>query len=120
MRTPDSRKTAKKRQTEQRVVEEMIALYCKKQHGTRTADGLCRDCQTLLDYARARSARCPFMEQKTFCSNCPVHCYQPAMREQIRTVMRFSGPRMLFYHPWMALWHLISSGLEKRKNRKKD
>ena len=39
------------------------------------------------------------MESKTFCSNCRVHCYCPDMREKIRMVMRFSGPRMLFYHP---------------------
>ncbi len=29
------------------------------------------------------------------------------MKEKIKTVMRFSGPRMLIYHPIMAIRHLI-------------
>ena len=45
----------------------------------------------------------PFMETKTFCSQCKVHCYKKDKREQIRKVMRFSGPRMLVYHPIMAV-----------------
>ena len=35
------------------------------------------------------------------------------MREKIRKVMRFSGPRMLFYHPVLAVWHLVCSVKEK-------
>ncbi|MFR0987431.1 MAG: nitrous oxide-stimulated promoter family protein [Frisingicoccus sp.] len=56
------------------------------------------------------------MEKKTFCVNCRVHCYKPDMRERIRVVMRFSGPRMIFYHPGLAVWHLVSSKKEKRRN----
>ena len=33
-------------------------------------------------------------------------CYKPEMREQIRTVMRWSGPRMLFVHPVLAVLHM--------------
>lgn len=58
------------------------------------------------------------METKTFCSNCKVHCYKPDMREKIREVMRFSGPRMLFYHPIMAIRHVMESRKEKRKLEK--
>ena len=47
-----------------------------------------------------------------------VHCYQPQMREQIRQVMRFSGPRMLLYHPVLAVWHLICSKKESKKETK--
>lgn len=113
-----AQKTERKRKREQRVVTEMIALYCRKNHGAGQAvetGGLCPECQKLCEYARARSEHCPFMEQKTFCSNCQVHCYKPDMRERIRQVMRFSGPRMFLYHPGMALWHLISSKREKRR-----
>ena len=94
----------------------MIALYCRKNHKEYEKGELCPQCRKLLDYARARSQHCPFMEQKTFCSNCKVHCYKPEMREQIRSVMRFSGPRMLLYHPLLALWHVISSVREKKRN----
>lgn len=98
------------------MVGDMIALYCRRNHRSRKGE-LCPECQALLDYACQRSDRCPFMETKTFCSNCRVHCYGPEMREKIRTVMRFSGPRMLFHHPVMALWHVVSTMTEKRKHR---
>ena len=75
---------------------------------------MCPVCQQLSDYAKLRSQKCPFMEEKTFCANCKVHCYKPEMREQIRKVMRFSGPRMLLYHPVLAVWHLICSVKEKK------
>ena len=38
---------------------------------------------------------------------CPVHCYRPEMREQIRKVMLWAGPRMIWYHPVDAIRHLI-------------
>lgn len=107
-------KTAEsKREKEKRIVGEMIKLYCKKQH--KVKKGLCPECQALKEYAELRSDKCPFMESKTFCSNCKVHCYKKEMREKIRQVMRFSGPRMIFHHPVMAINHLIQSKKEKRK-----
>jgi hypothetical protein len=36
------------------------------------------------------------------------------MREKIREVMRFSGPRMIFHHPITAVRHVIESKKEKR------
>ena len=116
-RTKHTMNTEEKRKKEQRVVEEMIRLYCRKHH--KGYDGktgrLCPVCQQLSDYAKLRSEKCPFMEKKTFCSNCKVHCYQPEMREKIRRVMRFSGPRMLLYHPIMAMWHVVCTLREKRR-----
>ena len=101
-----------KREREKAVVSEMIALYCRRQHGRK--NGLCPECTALNTYARQRSGKCPFMETKTFCSNCKVHCYKNAnqeigveMREEIRTVMRFSEPRMIFRHPVMAVRHVL-------------
>lgn len=104
--------TAQKRQREKEVVELMIRLYCRRHHGSKA---LCRDCRELLEYAQSRSEHCPFMENKTFCSNCRVHCYKPAMREKIRRVMAYSGPRMIFYHPILALSHVYYSLREKRR-----
>ena len=91
----------------------MIALYCRNKHGKR--QGLCPNCAALDSYARERSDKCPFMETKTFCSNCRVHCYKPEMREKIRAVMRFSGPRMLFVCPVQTVRHVIETRKEKRK-----
>lgn len=106
-------KTEKKRQREKKMVSQMIALYCKKKHHSK--EGLCPECAALDAYARMRSDKCPFMETKTFCSNCKVHCYKPEMREKIREVMRFCGPRMLFHHPVAAVRHVIESRREKKK-----
>lgn len=99
------------------MVSGMIALYCRKKHGTK--EGLCPDCAALEAYARQRSDKCPFMETKTFCSNCKVHCYRKDMAQQIRQVMRYAGPRMLLHHPILALRHVWESTREKqRQNRR--
>lgn len=102
-----------KRNREKILVSQMISLYCRKNH--RTKNGLCSECRELDDYAKLRSEKCPFMETKTFCSNCKVHCYKPEMREKIRKVMRFSGPRMIFHHPIPAIRHIIETKKEKKR-----
>lgn len=106
-------KTEKKRLREKKIIFYMISLYCHKNH--KTKKGLCNECQSLLSYSEERSDKCPFMENKSFCSNCQIHCYKPEMREKIRRVMRFSGPRMILKHPIMAIRHVISSKREKRQ-----
>ena len=119
-RTEHIMNTEEKRKKEQRVVEEMIRLYCRKHHkGYDRKNGrLCPVCQQLSDYAKMRSEKCPFMEKKTFCSNCKVHCYQSEMREKIRQVMRFSGPRLLLYHPILVMWHVICTLREKKEENR--
>ncbi|RPI54772.1 MAG: nitrous oxide-stimulated promoter family protein, partial [Chloroflexi bacterium] len=82
----------------------MIELYCRQVHGS--AD-LCPRCAALRTYARQRLQKCPFQEGKTTCARCPVHCYKPQMREEIRAVMRYAGPRMLLRHPILAMLHLL-------------
>lgn len=106
-------KIESKREREKQTVALMICLYCRKKHGTK--DTLCPACEALQNYAMARSDKCPFMATKTFCSNCRVHCYKPDMREKIREVMRFSGPRMLLHHPVMAVRHVIEGRKEKKR-----
>ena len=103
--------TAEKREREKQLVSEMIRLYCRGRHKTR--NGLCVECRMLEEYSRQRSEKCPFMETKTFCSNCRVHCYRPEMREKIREVMRYAGPRMLFHHTSLALRHAAESKKER-------
>lgn len=102
-----------KRNWEKKLVSQMILIYCRKKHHTK--NGLCKECSELNEYAKLRSEKCPFMETKTFCSNCKVHCYKPEMREKIRAVMRFSGPRMIFYDPIAAIRHIIENKKEKRR-----
>ncbi len=98
---------------EQKTVEAMIALYCRGQkhaHGDRPSSGsggLCDSCHQLADYARTRLNKCPYAEDKPTCAVCPIHCYQRLQKERIREIMRYSGPRMIFRHPVLALFHLI-------------
>lgn len=89
----------------------MIGIYCHDTHGVKKG-ALCGECQELLEYARLRLRHCPFQERKTTCGNCQRHCYKPAMREKIRNIMRYSGPRMIWHHPLMAIRHMID-GLRK-------
>jgi predicted amidophosphoribosyltransferase len=90
---------------ERKTLEAMIDLYCQGLHNS--GDGLCPECHALRDYARQRLQKCPYQEGKTTCAKCPTHCYKPAMREQIRAVMRYAGPRMPVRHPLMTLQHMV-------------
>jgi hypothetical protein len=93
---------------ERKTICLMIALYCRKKHATTPATFcLCPECQQLVDYAMQRIERCPFKADKPTCAKCTVHCYKPAMRQQVRQVMRYAGPRMLLYHPLLAIAHLL-------------
>ena len=102
---------------ERQTVALMIALYCRDRHGTKHQ--ICEDCRQLEEYARIRLKDCPFQENKTTCGNCPIHCYKPAMREKIRTVMRYAGPRMMWHHPLQALGHMIDGRRKKPGPKKK-
>jgi hypothetical protein len=90
---------------EMRTVSAMIALYCSEQHKSHGA--LCAECDQINNYAMERLRRCPFQESKTTCAQCQVHYYQIVMRERIRAVMRYAGPRMLYRHPVLAVQHLL-------------
>ena len=123
-----------KLEREKRIVVEMIALYCRANcdhaNGAEPCvrvrggavecviDTLCPSCAELARYACERSDRCPYQETKTFCVNCSTHCYRPEMRERIREVMRFSGPRMIFHHPVAAIRHVVETRAEQRRLRK--
>lgn len=91
---------------ETRTVELMIRMHCRDVHGP-PPDSLCPDCTSLLEYAFTRVADCRFGAEKPVCSRCTVHCFRPTMREQVRAAMRYSGPRMTYRHPYLALQHLL-------------
>jgi hypothetical protein len=100
---------------EKNTIEKMIGIYCHHQHKTNGV--LCPECVAFLEYAKKRLDKCPFQERKTTCVNCRIHCYKPDMREKIKDVMRFSGPRMTYCHPILALFHALD-GLKKEPKGK--
>ena len=98
----------------------MVECYCRGQH---CPDGpLCSECQSLLEYATLRLKHCRFGVQKPTCANCPVHCYERNRREQMKAVMRYAGPRMLWRHPVLSLLHWLDSfrRVEIRARKKPD
>lgn len=122
----------KRIEEEKKVVELMIRLYCRKHEGHAT---LCPECTFLLQYARRRLDHCHYnrppkgghgkpsshgfepstpkdepqkaQKRKPTCKKCSIHCYRPDMKERIKRVMRWAGPRMMFYHPVAAVKHLL-------------
>jgi hypothetical protein len=97
---PEHKRMKRERQT----ITYMVDIYCKGHHHTDNGE-LCKECQEFKEYAHMRLAKCPFQEKKTTCGKCVIHCYRPDMKEKVRQVMRYSGPRLLIYHPTLALHH---------------
>jgi hypothetical protein len=100
---------------EKKTVQAMVEIYCADHHPS--AAGLCADCRSLLAYAQDRLDRCPYGDDKPTCKECPVHCYRPEPREDVRAVMRYAGPRMLRRHPWLAIVHLWQERTRKNPGR---
>ncbi len=111
----NSEKIEKKKKRELDVIRTMIQIYCKGNHKNKT--GLCEDCEELLNYAAVRIEKCPFTEEKTFCSHCKVHCYKQDMRAKVKDVMRYAGPRMLFVKPHLVVMHGYYTLKNKLKRR---
>ena len=89
---------------EKQIIAVMIRVYCEAHHQKSV---LCNVCDELLLYANTRLDRCPFAEKKPTCRKCPHHCYNPKMRKEIREVMKYAGPRMIWSHPLIALKHIF-------------
>ncbi len=91
---------------EKKTIDVMVHIYCKgHNHEVKEVAEMCPECTSFLDYAFLRLDKCPFQEEKSTCGKCLVHCYQPQMREKVKQVMRYSGPRMLLRNPSLALHH---------------
>jgi len=108
-------KTRRKR--ESAIVQSMITMYCKAHHHTQGT--LCDDCQELSAYAEKRLLSCMFGEVKPVCKECPVHCYSPKMRGQMKLVMQWAGPRMIFRKPLFAITHIIDNLTAPKADLKK-
>jgi len=94
------------------TVGAMIKLYCRLNHNN--TGNLCGDCEVKFDYVMKKLDKCPFDEDKPTCLNCSIHCYKSTEREKIRQIMRFSGPKMLWEHPILAIIHLIDNKKSKK------
>lgn len=91
---------------EKKTIKLMIEIFCRKNH--RTKGSLCEECSELLEYADKRLTLCKFGDEKSTCSRCKVHCYKRDMKEKIKKVMKFSGPRLLIYNPIELIRHMLN------------
>ena len=98
--------TPKRLTREHRTIAAMIGCFCAAHHH-HANEGFCPECQQLMDYATLRLERCRFGVAKPVCAKCPVHCYQRSPRDQIRAVMRYAGPRMVWQHPILSFRHWL-------------
>lgn len=116
------------------LLGDFARLYCRGNHADRERAALvspgvdlgaygrrvpvvCEECRELLAYAEKRRASCP-RDPKPFCSYCDTHCYRPEMRERMREVMRYAGPRsMLHGHAVEGIRHLIEGRRHKAAER---
>ncbi len=90
---------------EKRTLAVMVKMYCDHYHDK--IGSICSDCNELTEFANERINRCIFQDDKPVCSECLVHCYRMDMRDKIKTVMCFAGPKMIFHHPILGIRHLI-------------
>ncbi len=107
IRVSRDRPTTPRLMREQRTLEAMQAIWCRDKHGAQPDGGLCPACRDLMAYAAKRLAVCPYGEEKPVCAKCQIHCYGPKQREEVREVMRHSGPKMILRHPLLAIGHVL-------------
>ena len=110
--TPSAPRTPGAIATEKKTVAAMVRIHCVEHHAS--ADRLCTSCAELERYSHARLDACPYGAGKPTCKACPIHCYKPEMRMKIREVMRYSGQRMIYNHPYLALMHVVDKNRFKK------
>jgi hypothetical protein len=86
-----------------RLLTLFTRVYCRDHHMPQGYP-LCPECRDLLRYARQRRQRCP-LDPKPVCKKCPVHCYKPVHRQQVRKIMRYSGMTLVKRGRLDLLWH---------------
>lgn len=92
-----------RRDQKHQIVSDMVMIYCDGHHKHTLSP--CPKCQEVLDYSKFRTSKCPYIKKTLFCSNCPTPCYKPDMKEEMRVIMKYSGPRYFFKHPILVLKH---------------
>ncbi|MEN6390394.1 MAG: nitrous oxide-stimulated promoter family protein [Syntrophomonas sp.] len=90
------------RKLEAQTLDIMLKIYCHDKHGSQPG-ALCAECTSLSQYAHQRIEKCFYGDSKPVCSKCQKHCYKKDMRESIKKVMRYSGPKMLWHSPLLSI-----------------
>ena len=105
-------KSNRKTERDKATIRLMIDIYCRHRLGLMETP---ERFKALADYACRRLDHCRWGEAKPACKDCPVHCYAPKKREEIRQVMCWAGPRMILHSPMAALRHLCQCLMNKTR-----
>lgn len=98
-----------RREKEYAIVKEMIDIYFDKHKASAYKK------EELLGYVKKRLNACPFKDEKSFCSSCKIHCYKQDKRDEIKKVMTYVGPRLIYLRPKLFFCHLLEGlGLAKK------
>ncbi len=123
LESPASLRRHRRRARDLRLLARFVGVYCRGRHADaprapfvlkgcdpeQLCGGpitLCATCRKLLAHAWVMRTRCP-LDPKPACKKCPVHCYAPAYREQMRAVMRYAGRRLVLSGRLDYLLHLL-------------
>jgi len=90
---------------EEETFRKMAGIYCRNHHSSRSQ--LCQTCEEMVQYVTERVSVCPYGDEKPVCGKCPAHCFTPEMRDKVRLLMAFAGPRMMVRHPILAIRHCV-------------
>lgn len=93
---------------EDRMTMEAIGrIYCRGNHKNRQCDqsGMCPECRLAIEETLERTATCPKGHVGN-CEDCDIHCQRGEAQENIKRIMRYAAPRMMFRHPLMAARYL--------------
>lgn len=102
--------TAKKIKSDAAMLARMVQIYCSDHHSD-TVKGdiirqgiletldlhetrLCRECGNLLVHGLVKRINCPF-DPKPRCKNCTEPCFSGEYRDFVKSVMRYSGLRLI-------------------------
>ena len=117
-RTSVSSKKPWRFRREEKTIRIMTAMYCRFHAAGSAPNALCHQCKDFLSYAQKRIDYCRYGVEKPACSECPTHCYIPTQRETVRKIMLYAGPKIMFMHPLLALFHVWDKYVSRLRVRR--
>lgn len=98
-------------------------IYCIGNHANvpKNDDGLCQGCASIIETTLYRTVHCPYNHSRN-CQDCATKCQTDLIskinftdqsnnaaqaHDDIRKMMSYAAPRMIWRHPLMTLQYLI-------------
>lgn len=93
--------------TDRRTLEAMGLIYCYAHHpeGAKDGIGLCPSCRDAVEAVLRKTSSCPH-EHKINCQDCDIKCQRAGDIEQVRAIMGYAAPRMIYRHPIMTIRYI--------------